>query len=418
MGGMEETTRYPIRPATSETVRAFLAPLVIAFGEDLTDAEFDDWRRTIEPDRLVAAFDGESPVATAAALTFRLTVPGGEVAAAGVSAVGVEPGHRRQGLLRSLMRQQLDDVRGRGEPVAVLWASESAIYQRFGYGLGTLSGAFEIDRGRTAWLRPWEPEGRMRLVDEAEALATFPPVYERMRAVTPGALTRTEDWWRWGTLRDGEYSRRGASPKFRYLYEVDGAAEGYAIYRVKTDWDDRGPKGQLLVVEVMASTPRAERAVWSFLFGVDLMRTTKAGRVQVPHPLILELADPRALGITTGDGLWVRLVDLPTALAARRYGAADTLVLEVGDAFCPWNAGRWRLAATGEPGEASAVVERTEAPADLSLDVADLAAAYLGAFRLSDLARADRVVELAPGALRRADLLFAADRTPWCATMF
>ncbi len=86
------------------------------------------------------------------------------------------------------------------------------------------------------------------------------------------------------------------SPKFRYLYEVDGAAEGYAIYRVKTDWDDRGPKGQLLVVEAMASTPRAERAVWSFLFGVDLMRTTKAGRVQVPHPLLLELADPRALG--------------------------------------------------------------------------------------------------------------------------
>jgi len=418
MGGMEETPRYPIRTATPETVRAFLAPLVIAFGEELTDAEFDDWRRTLEPDRLVAAFDGERPVASAAAFTFRLTVPGGEVAAAGVTAVGVEPGHRRQGLLRSLMRQQLDDVRQRGEPVAVLWASESAIYQRFGYGLGTLSGSFEIERERTAWLRAWEPEGRMRLVDEAEALATFPPVYERMRAVTPGALTRTEDWWRWGTLRDAEYSRRGASPKFRYLYEVGGAAEGYAIYRVKTDWDDRGPKGQVLVVEAMASTPRAERAVWSFLFGVDLMRSTKAGRVQVPHPLLLELADPRALGFTTGDGLWVRLVDLPTALAARRYGAAGTLVLEVADAFCPWNAGRWRLAAAGEPGDAVATLERTDAPADVSLDVADLAAAYLGAFRPSDLARADRVEELVPGALRRADLLFAADRTPWCATMF
>lgn len=418
MWGMDETPRYPIRSAAADDVRSFLAPLVIAFGEELTDAEFDDWRRTIEPERMIAAFDGAVPIATAGAFTFRLTVPGGEVGAAGVTAVGVEPGHRRQGVLRSLMRHQLDDVRRRGEPVAVLWASESAIYQRFGYGLGTLSGSFEIERGRTEWLRSWEPEGRMRLVDEAEALATFPPVYERMRAVTPGALSRSEDWWRWGILRDAEYMRRGASPKCRYLYEVDGAAEGYAIYRTKGEWDERGPKGQVLVVEAMALTPRAERTVWSFLFGVDLMRTTKAGRVPVPHPLLLELADPRALGMTTSDGLWVRLVDLPTALAARRYGTAGTLVLEVGDAFCPWNAGRWRLAAEGEAGSTVALVERTDAPADVVVDVADLGAAYLGAFRLSDLARAGRVEELAAGALRRADALFASDRAPWCATMF
>jgi predicted acetyltransferase len=432
---MDETPRFPIRTATPETVRAFLAPLIVAFGEDLTDAEFDDWRRTIEPDRLIAAFEGDVPIATAGAYTFRLTVPGGDVGAAGVTAVGVEPGHRRQGILRSLMRNQLDDVHDRGEPVAVLWASESAIYQRFGYGLGTLDGTFEIDRGRTAWLRPREPEGRMRLVDEEAALATFPSVYERMRAVTPGALTRTDDWWRWGILRDAEHSRRGAGPKYRYLYEVDGGAEGYAIYRVKTDWDDRGATGQVLVVEAMALTPRAERAVWSFLFGVDLTRRTRARHVPIPHPLLLELADPRALGIMAGDGLWVRLVDLPAALEARRYGTSGTLVLEVADAFCPWNAGRWRLTAgdtaevgdaaetgpagrEGDAGSLAATVERTDAPADLTLDVADLAASYLGASRLSDLARAGRVEELSPGALRRADALFVADGTPWCATLF
>jgi predicted acetyltransferase len=418
MRGMDETAPYPIRTATADSLRAFFAPLAIAFGEEFTDAEFEDWRHTVEPDRTIAAFDGEAPIASAGAFTFRLTVPGGEVGAAGVTAVGVEPGHRRQGVLRSLMRHQLDDVRSRGEPVAVLWASESAIYQRFGYGLGTLTGSFEIDRGRTAWLRPWEPEGRMRLVDEAEALTTFPPVYERMRAVTPGALSRTEDWWRWAFLRDAEYMRRGAGPKFRYLYEVDGVAEGYAIYRTKSEWDGQGPKGQLLVFEAMALTPRAERAVWSFLFGIDLMRTTKAGRMPVPHPLLLELADPRALGIRTGDGLWVRLVDLPAALAARRYGAAGTLVLQVADAFCPWNAGRWRLTSIGDAWSAVATAERTDAPAELALDVADLAAAYLGAFRLSDLARAGRVEELAAGALRRADARFASDRTPWGATMF
>ena len=193
MRGMDETLRYPIRTATADNVRAFLAPLTIAFGEEFTEAELEDWRRTIEPDRVIAAFDGEAAIGAAAAYTFRLTVPGGEVGAAGVTAVGVEPGHRRQGVLRALMLHQLDDVRGRGEPVAILWASESAIYQRFGYGLGTLSGSIEIDRSRTAWLRPWEPAGRMRLVDAAEALVTFPPIYEQMRVATPGALNRTED---------------------------------------------------------------------------------------------------------------------------------------------------------------------------------------------------------------------------------
>ena len=148
------------------------------------------------------------------------------------------------------------------------------------------------------------------------------------------------------------------------------------------------------------------------------MRTTKAGRVAVPHPLQLALADPRALGLTVGDGLWVRLVDLPAALAARRYGAADALVLEVTDAFCPWNAGRWRLTAAGEPGAAVATVEPTGDPADLVVDVTDLAAAYLGAFRLSNLADAGRAEERTPGALRRADALFASARAPWCATMF
>ncbi len=150
----EPIPAYPIRTATPDDLRAFAAPLMVAFGDELTDAQFEDWRHTLEPERLIAAFDGEAPIATAGAYTFRMTVPGGDVPAAGVTLVGVEPGHRRRGVLRALMRHQLDDVRARGEPVAILWASESAIYQRFGYGLGTLSGSFEIERGRTAWLRP------------------------------------------------------------------------------------------------------------------------------------------------------------------------------------------------------------------------------------------------------------------------
>jgi predicted acetyltransferase len=144
----------------------------------------------------------------------------------------------------------------------------------------------------------------------------------------------------------------------------------------------------------------------------------KADRVPVPTPLQQILAEPRALGLIAGDGLWVRLVDLPAALAGRRYATTDSLILEVADDFCPWNAGRWQVTTIGEPWAAVAQVERTEGAPDLVLDTADLAAIYLGGIRPTELAAAGRIDERTPGALRRADVLFASDRTPWCVSMF
>ena len=214
-----------------------------------------------------------------------------------------------------------------------------------------------------------------------------------MRAVTPGAISRTEAWWQTGPIGDPEYSRRGASHKYRVVYEADGHAEGYAVYRIKDDWDHRGPKSVLEVKEAVTTTPRALRGLWRYLFEVDLVRTVKAFRVPVPDPLQHILLEPRALGLVVNDGLWVRLVDLPAALAGRRYATTDSLVLEVSDGFCPWNAGRWRMETAGEPWEAQARVERTEDEPDLVLDTTDLAAIYLGGIRPTELAVAGRIEE-------------------------
>jgi predicted acetyltransferase len=407
------TARYPIRTATAETMEAFAAPLNLAFAE-MPDPG-DEERRLWEPDRIIAAFDGEQPVATAGAITFRLTVPGGEAGAAGVTLVGVSPSHRRRGILRSMMRHQLDDVRARGEPLAILWASEGAIYQRFGYGLATLSGSFEIARDRAAFARPAPAEGTVRLVDREAALGIFPAVYDRIRVETPGMVARSEAWWRWTTLHDTDRARAESGMKFYAVYEAGGAVEGTAIYRVKPDWDERGPKGRLVAQEVIATTPRAIRDLWSWLLSVDLVTLVCGVRAPVPHPLQLLLAEPRRLGFTVGDALWLRVVDVPAALAARTYGRAGTLVLEIRDAFCPWNAGRWRLV-VGEDGRGFA--ERTTVEPDVTLDASDLGATYLGTFRFSELARAGRVAEITAGSLRRADALFAAERAPWCSTMF
>jgi predicted acetyltransferase len=203
--------------------------------------------------------------------------------------------------------------------------------------------------------------------------------------------------------------------KFYAVYEAGGAVEGTAIYRVKPDWDERGPKGRISAIEVITSTPPATRDLWRWLIEVDLVTLVCGVRAPVPHPLQLLLAEPRRLGFTVGDALWLRVVDVPAALAARTYGRAGTLVLEIRDAFCPWNAGRWRLV-VGEDGRG--VAERTTVEPDVTLDAADLAATYLGTFRFSELARAGRVVEETAGALVRADALFTAARAPWCSTMF
>lgn len=411
-----------LRKATSADLRSFLAPLSPAFGEEITETQFEDGLNTFEPDRVVGAFDGDEPVGCAGAYTFRLAIPGGEVGAAGVTLVGVSPSHRRRGILRQLMRQQLDEVHERGEPVAVLWASEGAIYQRFGYGLATLQGSFEIERTRASFGRPAEPAGRVRFVAPDDALRPFSDVYERVRSTLPGALSRSEQWWRWNILRDAEYMRQGRGPKFLALYEVDDAPEGYVVYRVKSDWDERGPKSELLVVELVAVTPRAERDLWRWVLDLDLVARIRAIRQPVPHPLLLLLAEPRRLGLALGDGLWLRLVDLPTALAARSYARPGRIVLEVSDSFCPWNAGRWRLEATVADGAGTpshhARVSPTAAQAHLALDVADLGAAYLGGIRFEELHRTGRIQELRSGAVRAADALFTTDRAPWCSTMF
>ena len=415
------TSDWHIRVPAPDELQAYMSPIQLAFAEDPSQAEIDDWLKVVEADRWLGAFEdaaSQQVAGCASAHSVRLTVPGGQVAAAAVTGVGVRPDYRRRGILRALMRRQLADVHERGEPVAALWASEGAIYQRFGYGLAAMDGHFEVAVERTAYARPRPSEGRVRIVSEEEAADLIPPVYEAMRAQTPGALSRSEAWWRSGVLADPEYSRRGSSRKFRAVYEADGVAEGYAIYRVKEDWDHRGPRNVLEVREAVTTSARALRELWRYLFEVDLVRTVKAGRVPVPAPLQHLLAEPRALGLVVNDGLWIRLVDLPAALEARRWGCADSMVLEVADDFCPWNAGRWRVHTRGDRGAAVAEVSRADDAPDLVLATADLAAVYLGGIRPADLAAAGRIDELTPGAVDRATVMFSAQRTPWCVMMF
>jgi predicted acetyltransferase len=321
--------------------------------------------------------------------------------------VGVIPTHRRRGILRDLMRRELEDVYSWGEPIAALWASEAAIYGRFGYGHAAPNGRATSDRARFA-LRE-EATGSVRLVDADEAVELFPPVYERVRATRSGMLSRDERWWKEHRLADPESWRRGASLKFYAAVEFDGAVEGYAYYRDKDEWEDGFSKSEVRVIEALATSVRAERALWSFLHGIDLIVRVSASIFDLGSALPLLVHDPRALGLRVGDGLWLRLVDVDAALRARSYKPGKSVVLEVRDELCPWNAGRYRV---GDD------AGRTEDTADLALDVADLASAYLGGFDFHRLARAGLVEERVDGSLEAATLLFRTDLPPFCPEVF
>jgi predicted acetyltransferase len=198
------------------------------------------------------------------------------------------------------------------------------------------------------------------------------------------------------------------------VHEADGEVDGYARYRLYPEWDERGPKYVLEVHEAVAIGPGATRELWSYLFGVDLVRTIKSRNLPVDHPLLLLLAEPRRLGWSLGDALWLRIVDLVPALEGRGWADDGRLVLEVRDEMCPWNAGRWEIVVDGGHARVTASTE----DADLALDTRDLAAAYLGAVGMAQLVAAGRVSELNAGAADRAASMLRVPLAPWCPTGF
>ncbi len=398
-----------IRNPSEDELHSAVSAVYIAFGESLRDEDFERHRTFMPPDRIHTAYDDGRPVGLAAAYPFELTIPGGQVPAGGVTWVGVLPSHRRRGILRQLMRRQLDDLRERGDPLAILWASEPAIYGRFGYGISAPNLAMDADTVRFGFRDDPGPSGSVRLVDRDEALELFPPVYDRVRLATPGMFARSTDYWREDRLADPEHWREGAGPKFFVVLELDDTAEAYAIYRIKQDWQQGIPHGEVRVLDAIATSPRATRELWRFVFGIDLVTKVRQNLFDPGSPLFLMVEDARRLHLGLSDGLWLRFVDLQAALAARSYAADVPVVLEVRDELCPWNAGRWRVG--DEAG-------KTRHPADLELDTKDLASVYLGAFDFHQLAGAERVRELRPGALERASALFRTVRPPYCPEIF
>jgi predicted acetyltransferase len=387
---------------------ALTAPLRTAFGMRLDTDRVARNLRTPELVQRIAATEDGKVVGSAGAFRFEMTTPGGLVPMSGLTMVGVLPTHRRRGILTRMMDLHIAEARANGLPISALWATEEAIYGRFGYGIASLQGSVTFDTQRMALKRPVGREGALRLLEAEEARAPFREVYERVRPTIPGLLSRSPEWWDFRRIGDFDKS---APPLFRVVLLLDGRPEGYAIYRHSERISVPGPLDTALTVsEVVGTSPRAEVMVWRYLCEIDLVRRIEAPLLHASHPLFHMVQSPRRLRLTVGDALWVRVVDAQAALAARAFPAEGAVTFRLDDPRCPWNEGVYRVA----EGRAA----RVDAAPEMRLDAAALGSLYLGGVTARQLADAGAIDELLAGAVDRADALFRWPRAPWCPEIF
>lgn len=403
---------YVVRPIDASEWDAFARATFLGFHEEPRDDEIAMWREEVHLDRTLAVFDGARIVATAESMPWDINVPyASPVRCAAVTSVTVTPTHRRRGLLRRMMTQQLEDVHAAGEPLAALYASEAAIYPRFGYGIAAPSFATTVHRDHAALRMPADPSCSVQFVTLDTARQRLPAIYDRALANRPGAMAREAAVWRKATVFDPDRVRHGFGPRQAV---VAGDDRGYALYRIRHGWANNAPDGTVRVEELLAVDAAAEVTLWSFLFGLDLMSSMEAANRPADDPLRFLLLDPAREIRRYAESFFLRVVDIPTALTARGYAETDRLVLAVTDPLCPWNTATWALQASPD---GSSCTPTDDLP-DLELDVRELGAVYLGGVAPSWLAAAGLLVEHTDGAVGRATRLFAGPRAPWNPTKF
>ena len=401
-----------IRPITENEREAFHQTMAVPFVFDVTPERTERFNNVFELERLRAAFDGDQMVATFGALSLQLTVPGAALATAGTTVVTVLPTHRRQGILRSLMTDHLADVHRNGESLAALWASESSIYGRFGYGPSSERATMRLDRTSSQFETPLDIRSTMRLVDAEHAASVFPAIFAQVARLRPGMFQRNDAWWHHRTLSDPPFARGESTAHRRVLHLRAGEPVGYAIYRTRDDAAAESVRVQL--VELIGTDSEAEKALWQYLFGIDLCSGIDYANQPVDDPLRWWLTEPRRMQRRIEDALWIRPVDVMVCLSERKYSSSGSVVFRMRDALCPWNEGVYKLESDHD---GAGRCTRSESAVELELTPFALGAAYLGGQRFHDLARA-HLVSGSMEALERADRMFRWDALPWCQEVF
>ena len=399
-----------IRAIRPDEFEEFRQTMGVVFGFDPPDGN-NRVLRLLPLDRTRCGFDGGTMVSTSGAYSLEMTVPGGRVACGGTTAVVVAPTHRRQGVLRQMMRAHLDDVKEHGEPIAALWASDSGIYGRFGYGCASICYDIEIEPDHATLSRLAPQPGQARMIDRAQALEVVPPLYDRLRMETPGFFARSRQWWEDRSFWDSESTSDTTKLRFAVVDDEDGPT-GFASFRTKSHWEEGHGSGKVIIQDLFAATPEAWAGIWSMVANQDLVARVESGLRPSWDPIFDLLAGTRRALAFRYDALWVRLMDIPAALTARSYSAPIDVVLGIEDPIGDLT-GSYRLRADLDGAECAP----TDQEPSVQLDLEDLSAAYMGRSRFRQWARAGRL-RGTDQALATMDAAFDWSPQPWCPELF
>ena len=412
---MAGTARMSIelRSAAPEEMRQLGKLGTYVYGGAFGDEDENAITRSIRAEWTLCAFDGSKMASSFSAIPFTMRANGAAVALAGVSTVGTLPEYRRKGLVRRIATRAFADMRERGQAVAALWASQAAIYQRYGYAMASVLRHYQVDVADIAFFDGDEGSGRVELADLALCYDEIKQVYIRFIANRMGYLHRARALW----LNNALEARKEEGPIYAALSRnARGEANGYAVYTLRAGKRAHATRSQEIVVRDLAWLgPDAYRSLWAFFKRHDLVGSVRWNSAPADDPATELFMEPRLLHARDDEGFWLRIVDASVALRERGWAAQGEATLRLADdALTPWNAGTWRV----EAADGKAVVRRAEgARADAVLSMKALACLYAGRRSARELA-AWGMLEGDARAAQRLDALFATHHAPHCPDHF
>jgi predicted acetyltransferase len=403
------------RPIAEDEYPAFAKALADGFSVDVPGDDFTDLIRTIHPpERSLGAFDGDEIVGTFSGLAVDLTIPGGSIPMEGTTAVTVFPTHRRMGLMHNLMGLHLENSVENGYAIAGLWASETSIYGRYGYGIATYADTITMV-ARDIRFRDGIDIDRVTRISVEEALDVLPTVFDEVLVRTPGMYSRSAAWWKLETLHDADWRKRGKTSLRIVVHDSPGGPDGYAIYRHEPGDSGDGHSGKTVhIVEVIAVTERAHASLWSYLTNIDGSPNVRLWNSRIDESLPMKLVEPRRIKVESQfDALWILILDVTAALEARTYEQDGSVRFTVTNAYRTDVEGSYELVIDTGVGSC----ERVAGDTDISVDLDVLGALYLGggdtlAYRAAGRVRGDA------GTVALMNALFRTAQQPWCNEVF
>lgn len=397
---------YAIRPATEAEMEQVGLMSAYVYGGSFGDTADNITATSIQPEWTLCAFDGPKLITSFATFPFTVRANGRAMKFAGVTAVGTLPEYRRQGLVRKIMTESIAQQRERGQFLSGLWASQAAIYQRYGYAMAGLNRQYSIDTVDVHFADGQAGDCQVQRLPLSEGLDVAREVYKQFIADRFGYLHRSQVLWRTNVLEAGD-----DGPVHLALTYRDSQAVGYVAYTLRSDKVGHAARGQEIKIRDLAWLDvDAYRSLWSFLSHHDLVGRISWNNAPLDDPAMLLMREPRMLHCCDTEGSWMRISDVPGALAARGYQGEGSIVISVvGDDFAPWNNGNWQV----ECAHGEVEVSQVGTAADASMSIGALTGLFTGMFSARQLVNAGQIQAEEP-AVQTLEQIFVTRYKPHC----